>query len=294
MNKNLVIFDADSLCYIGGKEDTLQQILEKVDNKINEVLLETKADYYVLLVSKGKYFRHDISKSSEAPDGTYKSNRVYGAQIYVRTVKEYLIAQYGAVWYPKLEADDIAAWLMHKPMYWCKYTNPHSDSIWMLDSSKENADEFEDVNKILVAKDKDLLYSIPGKHLNFSCKLDKDTWGMKGIETKESEASFFQWNQMVIGDTSDGIKGLHRKGESWCKKNSEGKSLNEWIHIIFDEYLKEYGTEKGIYEFSKNKRLLYMLTEDSDYLREVGYIPELPEFQKVYKSEELNLKKLDF
>ena len=76
---NLAIIDADSIAYLGGKDDSLQQILEKVDYKIQEILTETNADYYVPLVSKGKYFRHDISKSKDAPEGSYKANRSYTA-----------------------------------------------------------------------------------------------------------------------------------------------------------------------------------------------------------------------
>lgn len=293
---NLAIIDADSICYLGGKEDSLQQILEKVDYKIQEILDETKADYYVLLISKGKYFRHDISKSKDAPEGSYKANRTYTAQPWVRTIKEYLIVKYKAIWYPNLEADDIAAWSMNKTLYWCKYTNPYSDSIWMLDSSKENADEFEEVNKILVAKDKDLLYSIPGNHLNFSKKLDKDTWGMEWVETSINDASFYEWEAMVTGDQSDGVKGLYRKGKVWVDKNFSGKSLKEVQHLVFQEYMSEYGTEKGIYEFQKNFRLLHMLNTDEDMLREVGYIPELPEFQKVTKEEIItnNVNKIEF
>ena len=292
--KNLAIIDADSICYLGGKEDTIQQILEKVDNKINEVLLETKADYYVLLASKGKYFRHEISKPKDAPEGSYKANRTYTTQIWVKTIKEYLIAKYKAVWYPNLEADDIAAKLMSTPIYYCKYTNPHSDSMWMLNSKKDEADEFEEVNKILVAKDKDLLYSIPGRHLNFSKKLGPDTWGTEWVETSVNDAPFFIWCQMVCGDTSDGISGLYRKGQAWCDKNFAGKSLKEVQHLVFDEYMSEHGVEKGIYEFSKNYRLLYMLRADEDYMREVGYIPELPTFQKVNKPEEIKTTEIDF
>jgi hypothetical protein len=36
--KNLAIIDSDSICYLGGKEDSLQQILEKVDYKIQETI----------------------------------------------------------------------------------------------------------------------------------------------------------------------------------------------------------------------------------------------------------------
>ena len=58
--KNLAIIDSDSIAYLGGKEDSLQQILEKVDYKIQEILDETMADYYILLISKGKYFRTNL------------------------------------------------------------------------------------------------------------------------------------------------------------------------------------------------------------------------------------------
>lgn len=272
---NLAITDADSLSYLGSKDDTLQQILEKVDNKIHEILVETKADYYVLLVSKGKYFRHEISKSKDAPEGSYKSNRTYTTQPWVKTIKEYLIVKYKAVWYPNLEADDIAAWLMNKKEF-DVFSQPE---LWGV------------FNKILVAKDKDLLYSIPGRHLNFSKKLGPEEWGMEWVETSVNDAPFFIWEQMVCGDTGDSVIGLWKKGKAWCDKNFAGKSLKEVQHLVFDEYIKDYGVSKGIFEFQKNYRLLHMLSTDEDMLREVGYIPQLPEFQKV--SFETSTEKLD-
>ena len=289
--KNLAIIDADSIAYLGNSTDSLQQILEKVDYKIQEILTETKADYYVLLVSKGKYFRHDISKSKEAPEGSYKANRTYTAQPWVKTIKEYLIVKYKAVWYPNLEADDVVAWLMNKPIYWAKFTNPHSDSFWMISDKKEGADEFEEINKILVAKDKDLLYSIPGKHLNFSKKLGPEEWGMEWVETSEADASSFVKSQMIIGDASDGISGLYRKGEAYWKKIS-AEVVPSWGEIL-QLYIVDYGESKGIFEFQKNFRLLHMLTTDEDMLREVGCIPTLPEFTKVTNSSEEEIK-IDF
>lgn len=281
--KNLIIFDSDSLAFIGSKDDTLQQVIEKVDYKIAEVLKETDADYYVLLLSQGKYFRHDISKSLEAPRGTYKANRAYGTQIWVNAIKEYLKAQYGAVWYPKLEADDIAAWLMASEILYGKVSSIPEDTRYelCLGVYPKGHPNTQKVNKILVAKDKDLLYSIPGKHLNFSCKLDKDTWGMKWVETGESEAASFVKSQMIIGDASDGIPGLHRKGKVYWDKISK-EIIPSWGEIL-TLYQVDYGENKGIYEFQKNYRMLKMLTEDEEYLREVGYIPELPVFQQVNK-----------
>ena len=270
---NLVVIDADSLSYLGSKDDTLQQILEKVDNKIHEILVETKADYYVLLVSKGKYFRHEISKSKEAPEGSYKANRTYTTQPWVKTIKEYLIVKYKAVWYPNLEADDIAAWLMNKK----EFDVSSQPELWGV------------FNKILVAKDKDLLYSIPGRHLNFSKKLGPEEWGMEWVETSEADAANFVKSQMIVGDVSDGISGLYRKGEAYWKKISV-EVVPSWGEIL-QLYIVDYGESKGIFEFQKNYRLLHMLSTDEDMLREVGYIPQLPNFQKV--SFETSAEKLD-
>jgi len=265
----LAIIDGDSLCYLGSKTDTLQQIIEKVDNKILDIFEETKAEFYILLVSKGKYFRHTLSEE------TYKAKRTYDTQIWVKTIKEYLIVKYKAVWYPNLEADDIAAWLMNKK----EFDVSSQPELWGV------------FHKILVAKDKDLLYSIPGRHLNFSKKLGPEEWGMEWVETSINDAPFFIWEQMVCGDVGDNVTGLWKKGKAWCDKNFVNKSLREVQHLVFDEYIKDYGTEKGIYEFSKNYRLLYMLKTNEDFMREVGYIPILPEFQKVSLNSQI--EKLD-
>ena len=287
MSKNLVIIDADSICYLGGKEDSLQQILEKVDYKIQEILTETKADYYVLLVSKGKYFRHDISKSKDVPEGTYKANRTYGEQIWVKTIKEYLIAKYKGIAYPMLEADDMCCWLMTKNLVVVDDTIEEACKLDPSDVYNGNI-----LNKILVAKDKDLLYSIPGKHLNFSKKLGPDTWGMEWVETSETEARLFKASQLIVGDASDGVAGIKGKGAKyWEGLKYRGATK---LHDLLEEYINYFGESQGIYEFQKNYRLLHMLSTDEDMLREVGYIPPIPEFQKVNKPEEIKTNEIDF
>ena len=260
MSKNLIVFDADSLFYLWGKDDTLQQIIDKVDYKIEEVLKETNADYYVFLVSKGKYFRHNLSAK-------YKANRVYGVQPWVQVIKEYLITKYKAVHYSNVEADDICSWLLNM------------DTINISDVLA-----IPEVNVILVAKDKDLLYSIPGRHFNFSKKLDSTTWGTEWVETSEAEAHNFVKSQMIIGDASDGISGLYNKGKAFWNKISQ-EVVPSWGEIL-QLYIVDYGESEGIFNFQTNYRLLHMLTTDEDFIREVGYIPKLPEFQKVIKPDE--------
>jgi hypothetical protein len=94
---------------------------------------------------------------------------------------------------------------------------------------------------------------------------------------------------MIIGDVSDGILGLYRKGEAYWKKIS-AEVVPSWGEIL-QLYIVDYGESKGIFEFQKNYRMLHMLSTDEDMLREVGYIPQLPEFIKVNKEEEI---KIDF
>jgi len=144
MSKNIVLIDADSLAYLGKTTDTLLQIIEKVDYKIQAILSETNADYYALFVSQGKYFRHALKDSSEE-SGSYKSNRKYSNQNYNRVIKEYLIAQYDAVSYPNAEADDAIAYWMAKK----EWEVSGQVALWG-----------GDINPIMAAVDKDLLQSI--------------------------------------------------------------------------------------------------------------------------------------
>ena len=182
--KNVVLIDSDSLCYLGQKDDTLQQIIEKVDYKIQAILDETNADYYCLFVSQGKYFRHDLKDKSEE-SGSYKSNRKYSNQNYNRVIKEYLIAQYDAVNSPNVEADDTIAYWMNKELFLCLNARNSEDMPEFVILPKEYAefqpqlDVFtsrahapEGLNVVLASIDKDLLQSIPGKHLNYNKKLD--------------------------------------------------------------------------------------------------------------------------
>lgn len=279
MSKNIVLVDADSLAYLGKTDDTLQQIIEKVDYKIQAILDETIADYYTLFVSQGKYFRHALKDKSEE-SGSYKSNRKYSNQNYNRVIKEYLIAKYNAVSSSNVEADDLIAYWMnnHDKIGYSQELNK-IDFKWKLKDNDQVS--FEDCIFTMAAVDKDLLQSIPGKHLNYNKKLGADEWGMEWVETSVLDSWYFKFGQLIIGDSSDGVSGIPKKGEKYWEKmvmdNKDG------LDDIFIEYLSHYGQAQGIYEFQKNYRLLHLLDCDEDYLREVGYIPTLPNFIEVIK-----------
>lgn len=283
MSKNVILIDADSLCYLGKPTDTLQQIIEKVDYKIQAILDETQADYYALFISQGKYFRHALKSSSEEL-GSYKSNRKYTNQNYNRVIKEYLIAKYNAVSSSNVEADDLCALWMNKKFY-VNYLVGGNYKVDIFIPDSFVLVNSEECNVILAAVDKDLLLSIPSSgrgHLNYNKKLGVDEWGMEWVETSQEEAYTNFWVSMIKGDASDGVKGLPGKAEGFIKKEySDISMLND--SMVYYQYCKHYGISQGIYEFQKNYRLLHLLDCDEDFKREVGYVPELPNFNKVYK-----------
>lgn len=285
MSKNVVLIDADSLAYLGKTDDTLQQIIEKVDYKIQAILDETNADYYCLFVSQGKYFRHDLKDKSEE-SGSYKSNRKYTNQNYNRVIKEYLIAKYGAVSSPMVEADDIISYWMnnHDKIGYSQELNK-IDFKWKLQDNDQVS--FEDCIFTMAAVDKDLLQSIPSSgrgHLNYNKKLGADEWGMEWVETSENDAIEFKKMQLIVGDASDGVTGIPGRGIKYWENVVMKDGFLPSMSTILTVYGTHYSTiGEAIYQFQKNYRLLHLLDCDEDFLREVGYIPELPTFREVTK-----------
>ena len=288
--KNVVLIDADSLAFMGKPTDSIQDIILKVDEKINNILDICQANYYCLFVSQGKYFRHDLKDKSEE-SGSYKSNRKYSNQNYNRVIKEYLIAKYDAVSSPNVEADDYISWMMSQKLW--HYTidfkedggiqsYPVSEKVY-LDGKDDKDTIWEEVNLIMAAVDKDLLKSIPGRHLVYN-KKQGDEWGMEWVETSLDDSLNFKAMQMLHGDSSDGISGLGGIGPKRAEKILEqwtDASIEAFILEVYINYYKNSAT--AIYEFQKNYRLLHLLDCDEDFMREVGYIPTLPNFKEVTK-----------
>lgn len=203
--KTIALIDSDSLIYHSSK-DTLTESIEVLNEKFNNILEQTNADYYLTFVSLGKYFRHQI-------DPLYKKSRTNRVQPlkFVNSLKNYLIEQYNAVAGSGVEADDLISYYMNKNFYTgtLKYSISTEDTI-LSNPVSLNPDDFispEKVNKIMCAVDKDLLQSIPGKHFNYTYRLEdknnpesviKGWW----IETSIEDSSFFIWEQMVQGGLS--------------------------------------------------------------------------------------------
>ena len=279
----LAIIDGDALTYHSSK-DSIHESIEIIDEKIQNIFIQTGATHYVLFISNSPYFRHKIS-----PD--YKSNRnKYKSPLkWLKTLKKYLVEQWGAQSMDLTEADDLCSYWMNKDLCIADdgKIEPREVFVDALDyCAVENLPqfEFESMEKVLCAVDKDLLQSIPGKHFNYTYKLGgkynpnsviKGWW----VETSEAESDDFKRMQVVVGDVTDGVSVLKGKGIKFYEKIS--KEIKPSYGELLQLYCVEYGQAQGIFEFQKNYRLLHLLNTDEDFEREIGQLPELPEIREV-------------
>ena len=82
----------------------------------------------------------------------------------------------------------------------------------------------------------------------------------------------------MTGDSTDNIPGIEGVGEKGALKILNNLSEEEDpLHSIMQRYITKYGAINGIAKFSEALRLVYMFTCDEDFIREIGYVPEIPE-----------------
>ena len=282
-DKVLVLIDADGLTYASSK-NILEESIQVLNDKIQNIYEKTGATHAAFFISKGRYFRHNL-------DPLYKQNRgKYPTKLlWLKTLKAYLEENYQANSMNLCEADDlIAYWANNKIKYCPEDREKYFEKACILDSAKEylNGDyEIEDVKIIISSPDKDLLQSIEGHHFNYTYKLEeknnpesvtKGWW----VKTTSQEASRFRRMQLICGDNVDNISGLSGRGIKYFEK-IEGE--NPFMEDLLAEYTNAYGLSQGIYKFQKNYRLLHLLENNEDFLREVQELPQLPRIIEINK-----------
>jgi 5'-3' exonuclease len=296
----LALIDADALCYHSSR-DLLVESLEVIDEKIKNIFEKTEATHYVMFVSNSPYFRHKI-----APN--YKMSRSkYQTQLqWLGTLKKYLIEGYGAQSIKECEADDAISYFMNQDIC-VDNEDEHFELRGTFESALDYCKQdclpeftFESVEKVMCAVDKDLLQNIPGKHFNYTYKLEekgnpdsviKGWW----VETSREDSQVNFWKSMITGDSTDNISGIPGRGKVYADKLLEKVNHPSVQSIIASEYQVKFGTSQGIYEFQKNYRLLHMLNCNEDFMREVGEIPMMPQVREVPKKEDVfNLENLNF
>lgn len=289
MNKNLTIIDADSIAYFCGHHETIDKAIVAVDSRIENIIKNTNADYISLFISKGKYFRHDVF------DG-YKANRTGEPPKWMRTIKTYLEDKYEANWMPKAEADDLVAYWMNKDM-------ALNTENGVYDSNNVFQTIARHLNTTMAAIDKDLLFSIPGHHYNYTFEANPEAKAKKKankeykaleseivkgwmVETNDESANYFRLKQLIIGDNGDNIKTpFPDSAGDWFVKNRMNFNdvvsayilgFNYETHKGMKKFVKGFGTTIGLFELAKNYRLLKMLDSDENFMREIGQVPPMP------------------
>lgn len=156
-------------------------------------------------------------------DLQYKANRTGLVKpAFFNELRDYMITKHNAIFHTDLEADDML-----------RITRNHF------------------VDSIIVSPDKDLI-NLEGKHYNPKTNLF--------VETTKEQADLYFWKSMIIGDSSDGIKGIPGKGKAFVDKLLLNIDDEEsYINLIHNEYINHFGLKEGINEFTKNFNLLYIL-----------------------------------
>tara|TARA_Y100000004_G_scaffold191054_1_gene249173 strand:+ start:626 stop:1369 length:744 start_codon:yes stop_codon:yes gene_type:complete len=133
MKKKIALIDGDSLIYYEMNKPTLEEALESLDARLEQMFEQVEATEYAGFLTSGKCFRYAAAKTKP-----YKGNRKYGEKPYIfPAIKEYLRQHWGFTSVPELEADDLVS-IYHDPL-----------------------------KTVICSPDKDVLYQNRGIHYNY-------------------------------------------------------------------------------------------------------------------------------
>ena len=207
----LALIDSDIICYRVGfttNNEDLAIAHFRVDEMIDNILVETKADEFQLWLSDTaeNNFRFKLSPS-------YKATRKLEKPVHHEAIKEYLITKWKAKISYGMEADDALG------IEQCKY--------WK--AIEGAAGEDGDNYSVICTIDKDLK-QIPGWNYNFIKK------EMSFITPEKALYEFYR--SILVGDTADNIKGCKGIGPVKADRLLEGKegeqALFSTVFLAYD------------------------------------------------------------
>lgn len=200
----------------------LDMAYDKALEKLQKIYEKTGCRSCELHFTSGREnFRYKVKSD-------YKDNRIgMRTPAGLRALKEKLLANHEGSMSKEWEADDIVV---------CKKVN--------------NPDKY-----IMVAVDKDLLYSVEGTHFNYyeSSKYNID---MKFQEVDANTAMRWAYIQCLIGDTTDNIEGIKGIGPKKAEKVLAGCSTHQDYWYAVANAFEEAG--KGLMDAIETMRLVNM------------------------------------
>jgi 5'-3' exonuclease len=250
----LAVIDSDSIPYkVAHITNDIYEAFLIIHNIIDGILKDTRASHFILLHTTSCNFRNTITNDyKDNRKGTVKSDFYY-------KVRNLMFTMYNSTAFKCYEADDLVA-MIHRKLGVCK--------------------------SVLVSPDKDLLQVYPGiiydpnkktfvKVNNYVGKLDKFVKESKNKNSGKLQrktkvtghgTAFLFW-QMLVGDSTDNIKGIPKIGAVKAYDILENcKTLDDHYNAVYNEYFKYYKTkEAALYNMKISFKLLYMQVRDSDF-----------------------------
>jgi len=224
------LIDGDSLIYYEMGKPTLEEALISLDGRLHQMFEKTNATKYAGFLTAGRCFRYEAAKTKP-----YKGNRKYGAKpIIFPAIKEYLRQEWNFISISELEADDLVS-IFH--------TDPFGTTV-------------------ICSPDKDVLYQNRGLHYNYG--------KAESIMVDEVESIRFLWKQMLMGDSTDGIQGIPKVGPKTADTWLKDIGREEMPMFVLNKYIEKFGYAAGISKFAETFKLVYILKDRSDVLREVN------------------------
>lgn len=185
----LTIIDGDSLVFFSlpkkhQENPTLEDCLDELRARINDILVKTNATKYIICITEGRCFRYKKWKFSPNYKDNRKDNKFHP---FFYAIKEYMKQNFNVVSCKDLEADDLVV----------IYAN-------------ECKEEYT-----VCSVDKDVLGQVSGIHYNYR--------KAQFQETKESEIQYNIWKQVLTGDIVDGVFGIRGIGSKTADKLFENR-----------------------------------------------------------------------
>ena len=247
MQNRLALIDADSIVYIVAwhhKDSEEFFVVQAVDSIVTEILRKTDATHYLGSFTADTHFRYTVYKYAD-----YKGHRgekpewVGKWEVFI---KNYLMEQWGFVMPINCEADDVLSgypYVMEEPME-VVYCSPDKD-----------------------------LRQLQGMHFDYK--------NMDGsIETVlEDQADYNLCLQLLMGDSTDNIKGLPGMGEVKAKKLLG--ECTDWMdrHVkVEEQYTRHFGSYYGPIIFDETVQTVMLLNpahKQWDPKLLSGFVPRL-------------------
>jgi len=230
-NTKIALLDGDMVCFVIAviKKQTEEQIAEYGDQTLRTLEdCKKELDNYLYKIISNSNSTHFIgfltSKSFRySVDPEYKANRK-NKEIpeFLNDLKQYCIDKYKFVKIEGYEADDLMA-------------------VYQTHSK---------VPTVIVSTDKDMK-QIKGEHYNPRKN--------EHLIVTHDEAERNLWSQVLLCDPVDNIRKSFKFGPKGIELLfKDVVDSNEYKHLAFEVYTSKLGLEKGIDEFNRNFKLIYL------------------------------------